>query len=98
MFDLNLIAQKIEELETGYNSIDLSKEELDLAQIQRNFDDKNNVLNAKKARRAEIMNEIVKLRDALSAINNLVPVEEADEELPEEGLEEEVELNKEELE
>ena len=88
MFDLNLIAQKIEELETEYNSIDLSKDELELAQIQRNFDDKNNVLNAKKARRDEIMKEIVKLRDALSAINALLPVEETDENL-EEGSEEE---------
>lgn len=84
MFDLNLIAQKIEELENEYNAIDLSKDELELAQIQRNFDDKNNVLNAKKARRAEIMKEIVKLRDALSAINVLLPVEET-----EEGSEEE---------
>lgn len=84
MFDLNLIAQKIEELETEYNSIDLSKDELELAQIQRNFDDKNNVLNTKKARRTEIIKEIVKLRDALSAINVLIPVEETEEE-PEEG-------------
>lgn len=84
MFDLNLIAQKIEELETEYNSIDLSKDELELAQIQRNFDDKNNALNAKKVRRTEIIKEIVKLRDALSAINVLIPVEETEEE-PEEG-------------
>lgn len=84
MFDLNLIAQKIEELETEYNSIDLSKDELELAQIQRNFDDKNNALNAKKVRRTEIIKEIVKLRDALSAINVLIPMEETEEE-PEEG-------------
>ena len=88
MFDLNLIVQKIEELENEYNAIDLSKDELELARIQRNFDDKNNVLNAKKARREEIMKEIVKLRDALSAINVLLPVEETDEDL-EEGSEEE---------
>lgn len=88
MFDLNLIVQKIEELENEYNAIDLSKDELELARIQRNFDDKNNVLNAKKARRDEIMKEIVKLRDALSAINVLLPVEETNEDL-EEGSEEE---------
>lgn len=88
MFDLNLIAQKIEELETEYNSIDLSKDELDLAQIQRNFDDKNNALNAKKARRSEIMKEVVKLRDALSAISMLVPVEKIEVD-SEEGSEEE---------
>lgn len=88
MFDLNLIAEKIEELEDEYNSIDLSKDELELAQIQRNFDDKNNALNAKRARRDEIMKEIVKYRDALSAINLLVPVEETEVE-QEEGSEEE---------
>ena len=87
MFDLNLILQKIEELETEYNSIDLSKDELGLAQIQRNFDDTNNALNAKKARRDEIMKEIVKLRDAFSAIIALVPVEEPEVE-PEEPEEE----------
>ena len=80
MFDLNLIPQKIEELEDEYNSIDLSKDELELVQIQRNFDDKNNALNAKKARRDEIMKEIVKYRDALSIINKLVPVEEVEQE------------------
>lgn len=89
MFDLNLIAEKIEELENEYNEIDLSKDELELAQIQRNFDDKNNALNAKKARRTEIMKEIVKLRDALSAINALLPVEETEVEPEEEGSEEE---------
>lgn len=74
-----LILLKIEELENEYNSIDVSKDELELAQIQRNFDERNDALNVKRARRADIMKEITNYRDALVIIKQFGPIEEMEE-------------------